>query len=203
MDTLSALRGILAGTLDPSVIGGLRGLRARQGQTIFDEGDPSDAIYLLIEGRVRTLVSQGQGDGTHTTALLRAPALFGDRDLLLEREAAETAVCLSASRLYAWESGHFLERWRAEPELQRWLSRDLAARYAASLELTALQLSSLAALVRALWADAEANGEPRPSAGELALVTGAAHKSVQRAISSLDPGAPAPPRRLYHRVPLE
>lgn len=203
MSSLELLWGILVGARDPAELSGLRGLRARQGQTIFDEGDPSDAVYLLLEGRVRTLVSQGQGGATHTTGLLSAPALFGDRDLLLGREATETAVCLASSRLLAWESASFLGFWQADPEAQRWQTKDLAARYARSLELTALQLSSLGAFIAALWADAETNGQPRPQAAELAAITGAAHKSVLRAISGLDPAAALEPRPLFHRARRE
>src|SRR5688572_3814922 len=71
-------------------------LRANRGQAIFYEADPADAVYVLLEGIVRTFVSFGEdAPEERTTLLLRAPAIFGDRDVLASGVAQESAEALT------------------------------------------------------------------------------------------------------------
>src|SRR5688572_22112201 len=86
-------------------------LRIRRGQAVFHEGDPSDAIYLLIEGEMRMFVARPDDGDERTTLLLRAPAIFGDRDLLAEGPARESAAALTPARLAIFEHERFFEAW--------------------------------------------------------------------------------------------
>lgn len=183
---MTAIRADVPTALDLAISSGAQHLRARLGQTIFYEGDPSDAVYVLIEGEVRSFVSRAEDTNAKTTLLLRAPALFGDRDVLTGTSARETTVCLTPSRLLSWPSDTFFEAWTADTNLRSLVAQDLAARYTRTLELAALQLSPLVDFVQAVLRDRELRGDhARPKAADLAPITGAAPKTVARALARL------------------
>src|SRR5687768_834363 len=117
-------------------------LRIRRGQAAFHEGDPSDAIYLLVEGEMRMFVARPDDGDERTTLLLRAPAIFGDRDVLAEGPARESAAALTPARLVIFERALFFEAWNDRSFADR-VARDLAARSALTATFAALGLSPL------------------------------------------------------------
>ena len=56
-----------------------RSIMSSPDQLVFHTLDPLEEVYLLVEGEVRLFA--GEGELSRTTLLLRAPALFGDRDI--------------------------------------------------------------------------------------------------------------------------
>jgi CRP-like cAMP-binding protein len=130
-----------------------RSLRTRTGQALYFQGDPSDSVYVLASGEVQLSVSLGDDSQPQVTLLCQAPAVLGDRDLLLESPAREGARCLEPCDVLLFDGPAFKEEWSRTPALREWLSKDLAARYASSLELARLQHRSLAYRVAALWHD--------------------------------------------------
>jgi CRP-like cAMP-binding protein len=187
-------------------------LRARQGQEVFAQGDPSDAVYLLIAGEVSLSVSVEEQDvAERTTALLRAPALLGDRDLIAQAPALEGARCLTAARLLVFPEAAFWAEWNSDAALARALSEDLARRMASSLLLRRLDAFALPRKLAALVSALNLASGALPDHGYLAAITNATPKSVGRALlQSQD--APAPTdeellpliqRRLFHSLSVE
>jgi CRP-like cAMP-binding protein len=162
-------------------------LRAKTGQAIFYESDPADAVYLLVEGVVITSVSFGEDEESErTTSILRAPAIFGDRDILADVSARESAEAYSAASLLLWDRAALLAQWETDPELRARLGRDLAARYAKSCALASIFIAPLAHRIAAILRDeAEAGVKEAAPVERIAKITRAAPKSVLRALAAL------------------
>jgi len=111
--------------------------RVRAGQVLFNADDPSDSVYFLVDGDAKGCL--GEGDVLVTTSLLRAPAVFGDRDVLAGCPARETVQFVTSGRVVWWERQRFLDAWRHDAELRELLAVDLARRHVASLQLEALR----------------------------------------------------------------
>jgi CRP/FNR family cyclic AMP-dependent transcriptional regulator len=180
---LDALR---AASADQPPASGKR-LRAREGQALFHDGDPSDEVYLLVSGEVRLAVV-GKGEGERTTLLCRAPALVGDRDLLADTPAREAGLCLTACELYLFGRAQLFAELKHDP-LRAWLHRDLAVRYVRSLELQRLSAHTLTYRVAAFLRDAAERQVAAPGTRYLCSVLGATDKAVLRSLSSLRSGA--------------
>jgi CRP-like cAMP-binding protein len=162
-------------------------LRARSGQEIFAEGDPSDTVFILVEGQVAlTVATPGGEPAERNTLLLRAPALFGDRDVLSENGCLEGARCLVPARLLALDAADFRAEWAADPELRKVLARDLARRYTAAILLQRLQELPLPSRLPLLQAAAPREWPPLTPA-MLALLANATSKSISRALA-VQPG---------------
>ncbi len=71
--------------------------RVRAGQVLFHADDPSDSVYFLVDGDAKGCL--GEGDVLVTTSLLRAPAVFGDRDVLAGCPARETVQFVTSGRV--------------------------------------------------------------------------------------------------------
>jgi len=159
-------------------------LRAKKGQLVFHRGDPSDSIYLLVEGEVRSFIPSSHAESREQTSLLsRGPALLGDRDILAGISARESVVCLTPARFLAWDAEHLVRGFSESEALRGVLARDLATRYARALEQAALQQAPLPhRLAMLLWA---LQGMETPSIPLLAILAGATPKSITRARAQL------------------
>jgi CRP-like cAMP-binding protein len=155
-------------------------LRIRRGQTIFHEGDPSDAAYVLVEGEMRMFVS-GSDDDQRSTLLLRAPAIFGDRDLLARCAARESAAAVTPARLVIFDRAAFFEAW-GEREFADRIARDLAERSALTAVTASLGLAPLVHRVAVMLRDRTG---PLPAPELLAEIACTAPKSIARALGEL------------------
>jgi CRP-like cAMP-binding protein len=183
-----AITGALSGAMleDLGAQGGMA-IRTRLGQALFHQGDPSDSIYLLVAGELRTSVSPASTDQEErTTLLLRAPALVGDRDTLESKIALETARCTTPSLLVSFADSAFLESWADDARLRELIGRDLIARYARTLIMAELEQTPLWSRIGAILEDLQRRGDARTNdPGYLALLTGRPHKSIVRALATL------------------
>ena len=68
-----------------------------QGATIFAQGDPSAAVYVIEHGEVA--ISVGQGRDAVEVARLHAGDLFGESGVLEGRTRAATATALTPCTL--------------------------------------------------------------------------------------------------------
>lgn len=179
-------------------------VRARRWQTVFHTEDPSDALYLLLDGELRAFVSDSETGGT--SLLLRGPALFGDRDLLLRTTARETYEFVTAGRMLVWSGEQFLCEWRANVELRAGISLDLAARYACCVGISEWTAQPLEQRLARLLTAIQRTASDASSTEQLAYFSrllGVAEKSVQRALTHLrKPVAPVSPRRLPSEISL-
>lgn len=85
------------------------------GQTIFSEGDPGDALYIISEGSVE--IFQDSAGGKCVLARLGSRDIFGEIALLTEGPRTATAVATERTRLFPVKRTEFLHRVKDEPEL--------------------------------------------------------------------------------------
>jgi CRP-like cAMP-binding protein len=175
---MAPLTDALRGSPQPGVGSSVR---VRAQQIIFHEGDPSDAIYVLLEGEVRTSVCP-EGGADHTTLLYGAPALLGDRDLLANVAAQESAMALTPSRLVLFPRAALRE---AQAEIGPALLEDLARRYTRTLVWARLSQAPLQARLGMLLRDCLAIRAELPAPAYLAEALAASPKSISRAMMQL------------------
>ena len=89
------------------------------GDTLFDEGDPGDAMYVVASGRVeisRTL------DWEHVVLAVLGPNdLLGEMALITGEPRSATARALCETRLVPIQIATFTSRIRKEPRLAVYL----------------------------------------------------------------------------------
>lgn len=88
----------------------------RRGQVIYDESQPSNGIYLVVRGRVKTSVPTE--DGTQTVIeIFAAEDFFGESGLLNLLHRGESAVALENTALMAWTTAEIEEQVDRQPKL--------------------------------------------------------------------------------------
>jgi CRP-like cAMP-binding protein len=167
------------------------------GQTVFDEGDPGEVLYVIQAGMVE-LIRSGP-DGPRLVARLAPGEFFGEMGVLLGRPRSVRAVAVSESRLLELDATTFEEMCVAQPEIAIRVIQRLAARVI-DLEqrLAALGVDDvLRPVVRVLVrrADREAGGGKLPTtlrglAGEAGVSLLEAHRALGQLLE----------RRLVHLV---
>lgn len=166
------------------VFEGGRVIRTRAGQAIYTQGDPLNEIYVLTEGLVRLFV----GDGARTALLLRAPALFGDRDVLSGCDfSQESAESVSRARLIAWPRADLEATLAADPALWRQVAEDLIQRYARTVRFADYTAQPIER--RLLWMLRElrrSDTNELPPYEHLAIFADTTPKSVGRAMRDLE-----------------
>ena len=155
------------------------------GQTIFDEGDRAEVLYVIQTGMVE-LIRSGP-DGPRLVARLAPGEFFGEMGVLLGQPRSVRAVAASDSRLIELEGTTFEEMCVAQPEIAIRVIQRLAARVI-DLEQRLAALGSddlLRPVVRVLVrrADREAGGGKlattlRRIAGEAGLSLLEAHRAL-------------------------
>jgi CRP-like cAMP-binding protein len=191
-------------------------VRARRHQAVFHADDPSDAFYLLLEGEMRAFV--GVRPETRTTLLLRAPAFFGDRDLLAKTPASETYELLTPGRILVWEGTAFTSEYEQHETLRRFVGSDLIRRYVRATLTAMLSVMPLPQrIAHFLGAMARHGAGALPDLAYLARVLDVAERPVSRALTELrrdgiltvnggdfsvrsDASAETEPARLFHSL---
>jgi CRP-like cAMP-binding protein len=157
------------------------------GQTIFDEGDRGEVLYVIQSGMVE-LIRSGP-DGSRLVARLAPGEFFGEMGVLLGQPRSVRAVAASDSRLIELDGTTFEEMCVAQPEIAIRVIQRLAARVI-DLEQRLATLGSddlLRPVVRVLVrrADREAGGGKlattlRRIAGEAGLSVLEAHRALSQ-----------------------
>ena len=92
------------------------------GETVFSEGDHGDALYLLLEGRVRVHKSG------RVIAELGERECFGEMAILDSAPRSATVTTLSDVRALKLNRDDFQEIMAEKPEIARGIIRVLTAR---------------------------------------------------------------------------
>lgn len=151
--------------LSPDALGRIGALMVqrpcRQGEIVFSQGDPGDALYGIVRGKVR--VSAGDSDGREIFFNLLGPgAVFGEIALLDGGARTATVTVVSAGELLSLARAPFialLEREsRVALELLRLCGERL--RWVSGLAEDATLLDVPARLARRLLLLADRHGEP-------------------------------------------
>ena len=120
-DVKAALEGspLLRG-LDEDVRAGLLPFstlrRVSAGNTLYVQGEPGDAIFVLMEGSMK-LTRRTGGAKEHVVRLIRPGEVLAESLLFSGKVYAATAVALEDSRLLAVDAGCFVIHLRRDPHL--------------------------------------------------------------------------------------
>jgi CRP-like cAMP-binding protein len=118
--------------------------RFRRGEVIFHEGDPADALHLIVTGRVAVRVSTPLGDAA-TLDVVGAGEVVGEQALLPPHgPRSATAIALEATETMALSASDFDALRTEHPSVDGVLltllarrNRSLAARLAEALYTSA------------------------------------------------------------------
>ncbi|HXQ63150.1 MAG TPA: cyclic nucleotide-binding and patatin-like phospholipase domain-containing protein [Acidimicrobiales bacterium] len=107
-----------------------REVRLPARSTVFVEGDPGNAAYLIRSGLVDVVA---EGAGTTAGVVTFGPGdVFGEQALLTGRPRSATALCQTGVRLWRIDHADFLAAVASVPELGAAVARLLSDRLAAS-----------------------------------------------------------------------
>lgn len=191
----AALRGADAAALE-ALLGRFRRIRFGAGQQIFSRGETGDALYLIVEGRVRVSVVAEDGrelSFRHATA----GEVFGEIAMLDGGPRTADAVALSATEALALRREDFQAIAAGGPELFMAVIGLLCARLReTSGQLEAIALHTVEArlarfLLLALRGQRASEGKRVPlelgfSQSELAQLLGASRPKVNTALRQLE-----------------
>jgi CRP/FNR family transcriptional regulator, cyclic AMP receptor protein len=90
--------------------------RFNAGEIVFSQGDPGDALYGVVTGKIR--ISAGATDGRELSLNIMEPGdTFGEIALLDGGERTASATADVASELVSIRREHFLDTLKREPAL--------------------------------------------------------------------------------------
>ena len=150
--------------LDPGTFGRIAALATqhgyRRGEIVFSHGDPGDALYAVVTGRVR--ISTGTAAGREIFLNIMEPGdTFGEIALLDGGPRTATATALAPTELVSIRRGPLFELLEREPktalELLRLAGERL--RWTSGLLEDAALLDAPARLAKRLLSLAEMHGE--------------------------------------------
>jgi CRP/FNR family transcriptional regulator, cyclic AMP receptor protein len=184
-----------------------------RGETVYAPGDASEAVFVLLEGRMRLY---GMAGGQELTfEVVRASTMFGTESLM-ERTQDEYAIALEPSRVGVVGLNDFWHLVRENPQVNARLVKVLGDRLRMTrgrmadiaLKETPARLASLIlALVQSegvVTREGHYKIVAHYTHEQLAAMVGATRGSVTRAFRKLqDSGCVRLIRRLIHVVDLE
>lgn len=137
----AAQLAVLAASLGVQVFG--------RGQTIFQQGDRGDALYLIARGQVRVYHPSAAGREL-SVAIFRPGDLFGELALLADRPRSASAEAMLPTIALTLERSAFQQAIHDHPAIAEALLAELAARLCASTSY-AEHLANPAAHQRVGW----------------------------------------------------
>jgi NTE family protein len=121
MTCLTQIFGRVEDTFVDAVAPVLRWIELSGGETLFEQGDPEDGVYLVISGRLRALVDDG---GTrHAVNEIMRGETIGEMAVLTHEPRSATIVAVRDSVLAQVSSESFHALLRKHPELGIHMSR--------------------------------------------------------------------------------
>ncbi|MFN8617107.1 MAG: Crp/Fnr family transcriptional regulator [Dehalococcoidia bacterium] len=166
--------------------------RYNAGITIFHEGDPGDALYVVVDGRVRITRLSGSGSEA-TLAIVSKGDCFGEFALLDSRPRSATATAQLPTRTFVVSREDFRDWVRQRPEASLALLETLSLRLRRTDEaITDLMFLDLPhRLAKHLLGLAASLGDTPPgrrtriqvTQGELASMLGVSRESVNKQLN--------------------
>lgn len=96
------------------------------GQRFFSKGDPSDAAYFILEGRVRVTLDEPEGE--RVLAELGPGACVGEMGVLGDHKRSATIVAAEDTTVLRTDRTIFLELLEHFPKMAMAIMRELAMR---------------------------------------------------------------------------
>jgi CRP-like cAMP-binding protein len=174
----------------------LRVRRFRRDETIFHQGDPGDALFIISSGAVKVVLPSGEAAEPAILATLGAGEFFGELALLDGQPHSASVIALEPTETLVLGRADFEPLLEAQPELRKALiaalTRELRRLTGHVEALHFLDLPSrLAGRILELAAKS-ANGEPADAEihldwpytqAELAGMVGGSRESVNRLLA--------------------
>jgi CRP-like cAMP-binding protein len=159
-----------------------------RGDVLFQEGDPPDALYLVIRGRVAIAIANPIDRRESVVALMEPGDLFGELGMLDDGPRSAMARALESSTVLAVPYGPVLEMFEREPRLLWNVTRLLAQRLRVMDEALAdsvfLDVTGRTAKRLLELADGSDQFTLPVTQEELAGMVGASRERVNKAIAS-------------------
>jgi F420-non-reducing hydrogenase small subunit len=97
-----------------------------EGDAVFREGDPGDALFLIEEGEI--VISHGNGNDAEVIAYLGPGDFFGETSIITDQPRTAHAFATRQTYLLPVKKDDFLRRIQAEPELALYILQGLIIR---------------------------------------------------------------------------
>jgi CRP-like cAMP-binding protein len=159
-----------------------------RGDTLFDEGDPPDALYVVTKGRIAIALANPIDKRESVVALMESGDLFGEMGMLDDQPRSAMARALEPSTVQAVPYQPVLEMFAQKPALLWNVTRLLAQRLRAMDEALAdsvfLDVTGRTAKRLLELADGREQFILPVTQEELAGMVGASRERVNKAIAS-------------------
>ena len=109
-----------------ALAGALRVRRFRKAETIFHQGDPGDALFIVASGSVKVVLPSSEGPEPAIVAVLGPGEFFGELALLDGAPHSATIVAVEPTETLVLRRDAFLGLVDTEAELRRALLASLA-----------------------------------------------------------------------------
>jgi len=104
----------------------LRVRRFRRGETIFHQGDPGDALFVVDKGSVKVVLPSDEGAEPAIVAILGPGEFFGELAILDGAPHSATIVAVEPTETYVLHRDAFLALIESDPGLRQALLASLA-----------------------------------------------------------------------------
>jgi CRP-like cAMP-binding protein len=101
-------------------------LHYQEGDAVFEQGDPSDAVYFMLSGRVR--VSRELNGRRIDLAELTGGAVLGETGVICGRPRSASVIALEETTILRTDANVFHELLYQVPQVTVALARELANR---------------------------------------------------------------------------
>jgi CRP/FNR family cyclic AMP-dependent transcriptional regulator len=110
-----------------TLVDALRIRRFRKGETVFHQGDPGDALFIVASGSVKVVLPSNEGAEPAIVAILGPGEFFGELAILDGASHSATIVAIEPTQTLVLNREAFLGLIDSEVELRRALLASLAA----------------------------------------------------------------------------
>jgi F420-non-reducing hydrogenase small subunit len=118
------------------------------GEKIFHQGNPGDAMYVILEGEVE--ISKESGRDRYLLAHLYTDDFFGEMAILTNQPRSASATAISRTLLLPIKRDEFLDKVKKEPELALYILQVLIIRLRMMLSFLDTPEKSMSVLVCSL-----------------------------------------------------
>src|SRR6185369_6783409 len=181
-------------TLD-ALAAALRIRRFHKAETVFHQGDPGDALFIVASGSVKVVLPSDEGAEPAIVALLGPGEFFGELAILDGAPHSATIVAIEPTETLVLHRDAFLALIDSEPELRRALLASLATEirrltgHVEDLHFLDLPGRLASRIVRLAASAGATSGEARIvwpyTQSELAGMIGGSRQSVNRLLADL------------------
>src|SRR3954452_18585989 len=173
----------------------LRVRRFRRGETVFHQGDPGDALFVVSTGSVKVVLPSDEGAEPAIVAILGPGEFFGELAILDGAPHSATIVAVEAAETYVLHRDAFLGLIDSDAGLRRALLASLATEirrltgHVEDLHFLDLPGRLASRIVRLAAGAGATTGEARIpwpyTQSELAGMIGGSRQSVNRLLADL------------------